>query len=67
MNQPRDPQGAAHAAEILMRHEGREVAVERIQDELNSVSERFSGDDYEQEQQSLLAALSVVRRQGEGP
>ena len=67
MNQPRDLQGAADAAEILMRHEGREVAVERIQDELNTVSQRFSGDDYEQEQQSLLAALSVVRRQGEGP
>ena len=65
MNQPRDPQGAAHAAEILMRHEGREVAVERIQDELDTVSERFSGEAYEQEQQSLLAALSVVRRQGE--
>jgi len=66
MNQPRDPHGAAEAAEILMRHEGQDVAVERIQDELNSASQRFSGDDYEQEQQSLLAALSVVRRQGGG-
>lgn len=66
MTHPRDPQGAADAAEIILRRKGRDVAVARIQDELDSVSQRFSGEDYEQEQNSLLAALSVVRRQDGG-